>query len=315
MRSWFVGMLLGSLACATSGSGERAAPAGESSAVAAVAPAARANVPRVVRGNLTTELVPELGPEAQARLSRYLDVRRADIAGWDAGGTGLFVLTRLANVPQLHRVDTPLGMRRQLTFGSEGVDGFVASPNPASGAGILIADVGGSEDSQLYLLDARGEQRLISDGKSRNEAPVWAADGSRVAFSSTRRNARDFDLWVYDVTHPEAPPTLAYEASGQWKPLDWAPAGDALLVSHFISETKSELAVVVPGRGVVHEFRVAEPAVDVAFDGGVFGPDGKGVYYLSDHGGEHRALWAGRSCRSTTSRRSAFAPSPSCHPR
>jgi dipeptidyl aminopeptidase/acylaminoacyl peptidase len=291
MRSWFLGMLLGLVACATSGSGEREAPASESSAVAAVAPAARANVPRVVRGNLTTELVPELGPEAQARLTRYLDVRRADIAGWDAGGSGLFVLTRLANVQQLHRVDMPLGMRRQLTFGNEGVDGFAASPEATSAAGILIADVGGSEDTQLYLLDARGEQRLITDGKSRNEAPVWAEDGSRIAFSSTRRNARDFDLWVYDATRPDAPPTLAYEASGQWRALDWSPAGDALLASHFISETKSELSVVVPGRGVVHEFRVAEPGVDVAFEDGVFGPDGKGVYYLSDHGGEHRALW------------------------
>src|SRR5690349_19940710 len=116
MRSWFLGVLLGSLACSTSGSEQRATPANESSAVAAVAPAARASVPRVVRGNLTTELVPELGPEAQARLQRYLDVRRADIAGWDAGGSGLFVLTRLANVSQLHRVDMPLGMRRQLTF-------------------------------------------------------------------------------------------------------------------------------------------------------------------------------------------------------
>jgi dipeptidyl aminopeptidase/acylaminoacyl peptidase len=288
MRSWYLGMLLGSLACTSPG--DRATPASESSAVAAVAPEARA-APRVVRGNLTTELVPDLPPEAQQKLSRYLDVRRADIAGWDAAGKGLFVLTRLANVQQLHRVDMPLGMRRQLTFGSEGIDGFVAAPNAQAGAGILVADVGGSEDWQLYLLDARGEQRMITDGKSRNEAPVWSPDGARVAFSSTRRNGRDFDLWVYDATHPAAAPTLAYEASGQWMPLDWSPAGDVLLAHHFISETKSELAVIAPGRGVVHELRVAEPGVDVAFEGGVFGPDGKGIYYLSDHGGEHRALW------------------------
>jgi dipeptidyl aminopeptidase/acylaminoacyl peptidase len=245
----------------------------------------------VVRGSLTTELIPEPTQEASARLERYLDVRRADIAGWDAAGSGLFVLTRLANVTQLHRVDVPLGMRRQLTFGSEGVDGFVAAPDASRGAGILSADVGGNEDTQLYLLDARGGQRLITDGKSRNESPVWTLDGSRVAFCSTRRNSRDFDLWVYDATRPEVAPTLIYEASGQWRPLDWSPAGDVLLARHEISETNSELAVIAPGRGIVHELKVAAPGTDVAFEGAYFGPDGKGIYYVSDHGGEHRALW------------------------
>src|SRR5689334_290747 len=117
MRSWMRWISLGLLACAKPSAPDRGPP-GESSAVAAVAPAAPPDVPRVVRGALTTELIPEPTPEASARLERYLDVRRADIAGWDAAGSGLFVLTRLANVTQLHRVDMALGMRRQLTFGS-----------------------------------------------------------------------------------------------------------------------------------------------------------------------------------------------------
>jgi len=49
--------------------------------------------------------------------------------------------------------------------------------------------------------------------------------------------------------------------------------------------------VIAPGRGVVHEVRVAAPGTDVAFEEAFFGPDGKGIYYVSDHGGEHRALW------------------------
>src|SRR5262245_37501757 len=208
MRSWFPCILPALIACATSVSPERATSS-ESSAVAAVAPAGPSSVPRVVRGSITTELVPEPSAESRAQLDRYLDVRRADVAGWDAAGKGLFVLTRLANVTQLHRVDMPLGMRRQLTFGSEGVDAFVASPDASRGGGILVADVGGSEDTQLYLLDARGEQRLITDGKSRNQGPVWSSDGARVAFSSTRRNGRDYDLWVYDAAHADVAPTLA----------------------------------------------------------------------------------------------------------
>jgi dipeptidyl aminopeptidase/acylaminoacyl peptidase len=248
-------------------------------------------VPRVVRGSLTTELIPDLPSAARTKLERYLDVRRADVVGWDAAGPGLFILTRLANVTQLHRVDLPLGMRRQLTFGSEGVDAFVASPDAKRGGGIVVADEGGSENTQLYLLDAHGEQRLITDGKSRNESPVWSADGARIVYSSTQRNARDFDLWTFAATDPGAAPTLAYEANGMWSALDWSPAGDALLALHEISETKSELAVIVPGRGVQQKVEAGAPGADVAFAGGVFGPGGKGIYYVSDHGGEYRGLW------------------------
>jgi dipeptidyl aminopeptidase/acylaminoacyl peptidase len=266
---------------------------------AAKEPPARAGaseVPRVVKGNLTTELVPEVTRETQAQLDRYLNVRRADLAGWDAAGSGLYVLTRLANVTQLHRVDAPLGMRRQLTFDGEGVDVFVASPSAERGGGVVVADEGGNENTQLYLMDGRGGLRLITDGKSRNESPVWTDDGARLAFSSTQRNARDFDLWTLDVAAHDAKPVLAYEASGQWAVLDWSPRGDRLLALHEISETRGELVVIEPGRGVVQRIDPrnaagALAATDVAFAGGVFAAGGAGAFYLSDHGGEFRALW------------------------
>jgi len=263
-----------------------------SAAEAAPRVAVGSAVPRLVRGNLTTELVPDAPPAARERLDRYLDVRTADLAGWDAAGSGLYVLTRLANVSQLHRVDAALGMRRQITFGSEGVDAFVPSPDARRGGGIVVADEGGNEYTQLYLLDARGGQQLITDGKSRNESPVWSDDGSRVAFSSTQRNARDFDVWTFDVTRPGAKPELGFEGGGLWTSLDWAPDGERLLVLHEISETNAELAVVQPGQGITHAVRVgAAPGAEVAFAGGVFGPGGAGIYYISDHGGDLRSLW------------------------
>jgi hypothetical protein len=266
------------------------AVASATTAVVAATPT-KPGVPRVVRGALTTELVPAVPRETAQRLERYLNVRRADLAGWDTSGRGLYILTRLANVTQLHRVDMPLGMRRQLTFGAEGIDGFVASPDPKRPGGLIVADVGGDENAQLYALDARGHQTLLTDGKSRNGAPAWSSDGARVAFHSTRRNGRDFDLWTLDPRAPQAPHQLVYEAQGMWSPLDWSPRGDKLLVIHQVSETKSTLHVLEPGKGLVQQINPApKPEMDVAFEGAVFGPGGAGVYYVSDAGGDLRAL-------------------------
>src|SRR5262249_48645279 len=91
---------------------------------------------------------------------------------------------------------------------------------------------------------------------------------------------------------PQAAHVLAYEASGMWSPIDWSPAGDRLLVQHEISETRAEPFVLEPGKSLGTQIDpAAKPRIDVAFRGAAFAPGGKGVYYLSEAGGEFRGLW------------------------
>src|SRR5688500_18944624 len=70
---------------------------------------------RQERGNLILEGIPARDPALAARLTRYLDSRRAVFLDWLPDGA-MLVATRFGDTEQVHRVTAPLGMREQLTF-------------------------------------------------------------------------------------------------------------------------------------------------------------------------------------------------------
>jgi dipeptidyl aminopeptidase/acylaminoacyl peptidase len=198
----------------------------------------------------------------------------------------LLISTRFANVSQIHRVAMPFGFREQLTFGQEPAFGARWNPDPAREQFVFSSDQGGGEFFQLYLYDARTEAvRRITDGKSRNEDPVWSRDGRWIAFDSTARNGKDTDIWIAPAVL-SAPPHLAFQVDGAWQPDDWSPDGSHLLLSHFVSVRDESLwnldvqtgqaEPVAEGRGVATAARW-----DVT---------GQGFFYLTDQASEFRQL-------------------------
>jgi dipeptidyl aminopeptidase/acylaminoacyl peptidase len=111
----------------------------------------------------------------------------------------MLIRTRFANVPQLHRVAGPMMDRRQITFEAEPVGGSWA---PSGDVLVVQKDLGGNEFFQLHRLDT-GRLTLLTDGKSRNQAGAWSKDGRLIAYSSTRRNGTDTDLYVMDPRDPK----------------------------------------------------------------------------------------------------------------
>jgi len=108
-------------------------------------------------GNVILDHVPEIPERIGDRLSRYQDVRGASFRAWLPDSAGLYVTTRFADTSQLHRVDTPGGARRQLTFFAEPVGGVDRQP----GGSYLnfTMDEGGSEFYQIFLFDPAGGHR------------------------------------------------------------------------------------------------------------------------------------------------------------
>ncbi|HKY91479.1 MAG TPA: S9 family peptidase [Nevskiaceae bacterium] len=255
------------------------------SLVLATAGAHGAAVTRIEQGNLVTENVPPIPATLIERTNQFQQTRGAAFQGWTADG-GILITTRFAESAQVHRVAFPGGARTQQTFYPEPVQ----SALPArKGSGFLFSkDIGGNEFYQVYWFDpAQGRARLLTDGTSRNTEVTWSNKGDRVAFSTTRRNGRDFDLHVMALSDETSHPVL--EREGAWSVLDWSPDDRRLLVQKYISINESELWIVPLEKGVESmRFRMVKERV--AFADARFSRDGKGIWYVSDEGSDFRRL-------------------------
>ncbi len=256
-------------------------------ACAAPAAAQKAKAPEpkpssaVVReqaGNRISENIPPIPPELTERLRRYQNTRGAVFGGWS--DDCLLVSTRFAETAQAHRVCAPMGMREQLTFYPEPLAAIEAAPPRAKLDGFVFGkDVGGNEFWQLHWFDLKSrETTLLTDGKARNQGPLFSHDGTRFAWSSTARNGKDTDVWVMDFATRK--PRMLVTEGGQWNAMDFSPDGRELLVLKYVSAAESYPGVVDVATGRLEMLPV---------DGGKaalkdfrYSPDGRGVYYISD---------------------------------
>jgi dipeptidyl aminopeptidase/acylaminoacyl peptidase len=245
---------------------------------------------RLERGNLTFENIPQAPAELTEKLAGYLDARQATPLGWSPQGQ-LLIATRFADVEQLHLVEQPRGARRQLTFLHEPITEAAFSPDPARSAYVFLKDAGGNENAQLYY-QRLGEPaaRLLTDGKSLNGAPLWSNSGREVAFFSTARDGRSFDI---DIVDPESGnlPRLALAGDGSgavWSVLDWSPDDSKLLVLKEVSVSEGYLYIVDLANGQKREVEPSPAKVGIV--GAKFTRDGQGVYLISDRESEFARL-------------------------
>jgi Tol biopolymer transport system component len=193
-------------------------------------------------------------------------------------------LSAASNGAIAYRRSPPL--RRQLTWvdRSGKVVGTVGSPDvnslrdprvaPDGRRVAAIRTVAGNSD--IWVFEGARTSRLTFDD-ALDQMPTWSADGSRMAFSSTRSESVQADLYQ---TSPGAADDRLLFASAQTKtPNAWSPDG-RLLFHSTDPETANDLWILPPaGSPAVFlktPFREAH---------GVFSPDGRWVAYTSDQSG------------------------------
>ena len=242
-----------------------------------------------VPANLVAEGIPPLPPDLVEAAGRYGEFRAAALQSWHPTRREMLITTRFGATPQLHRVNHPGGARQQLTFSPEPIS--AASFQPLRGDNLIFSqDAGGGEFFQLYRYDlADGRSTLLTDGKSRNTGVRWSRDGTRIAWTSTRRNGRDNDVWLMDPQQPSQARLLAELQGGGWSVSDWSPDASQLALTEFLSANLSHLWLLDVATGHKTRLTPASPS-PVARSGAQFSPDGKTLYYTSDETSEFQQL-------------------------
>jgi dipeptidyl aminopeptidase/acylaminoacyl peptidase len=236
--------------------------------------------------NLIVDGIPPIPSALAEQVKRYTESRSATLLDWHPTRREMLVSTRFGQTAQVHRVKMPGGARTQLTFFPEKVSG--ARFRPAGGESFVFGrDVGGNERYQSFRFDPEtGSATLLTDGKARNSLGVWSRGGTKLAYTSTRRNGTDADLYVIDPTDPKSDTKVAELGVG-WSVLDWAPGDGTILVGEYVSINESYLWLVDVANGV-KTVLTPKGSGKAAYSGGQFTLSGKHVLTTTDRGSEFK---------------------------
>jgi dipeptidyl aminopeptidase/acylaminoacyl peptidase len=240
-------------------------------------------------GSLVLENIPEIPTSLVERMNQYQSTRWAALSSWNPNGKGILMLTRFAETAQLHIVDFPGGDRRQITFMKEPIGGGTYCPDTTYRGFMFTRDTGGNEFSQLYWFDLNtGRSDRISDGgRSQNSLPNWSNKGDRFTTVSTRRNGKDYDIYLCSMKNP-GDAKLILQQGGSWSAQDWSPDDKRVVVQNYISANKSFLHILDTETGKLEQINPSTE--DIAYGGSVWSADGSKIFIVSDQGSEFQVL-------------------------
>jgi dipeptidyl aminopeptidase/acylaminoacyl peptidase len=240
--------------------------------------------------NLVTDGIPKIPVSIAEGVDRYSNFRGATLDSWDPVKREILISTRFADTNQIHLVKMPGGARTQLTFFADRVDG-ASYPPTKNDSFVFSKDVGGGEFYQLYRYDvSSGDVTLLTDGKSRNTDTVWSHAGDRLVYGSTRRDGNDVDLWEIEPANPKTDHLLTQLQGGGWQALDWSPDANKILAAEFISANETYLWIVDAKSGEKTLITPKGGAEKIAYNGGRFSKDGKGIFVTTDKDSEFQRL-------------------------
>lgn len=219
-------------------------------------------------------------------VARYLNVRTATGAQMAPDGQSVVFLTGTTGLPQLWAARVVEGVTMapwQLTFGNRVQ---FASYSPDGRWIAYGSDRGGNERSQIFLVSPDGavERALTPADEHFRVWGGWSPRGGRIAYASSERNGRDFDIWLLDVDaegNAKGAPRMALRGAGNHGIAAWRPDGGALVLSQGRGEADNDLFLLDLATGRLDT--LFAPAKMSSYTAVQWAPDGRGFYLATNH--------------------------------
>lgn len=240
-----------------------------------------------VPANLTAKL-PPLPKSIMEDVKPYTESRGASFVSWHPVQKQMLISTRFGNASQIHQVKMPGGDRRQLTFFDEAPSG--GSFEPVKGEYFLFnKDKGGDEFTAMYRYDyATGKSTQIAgSARAQNGSITWNRQGTKILYTSTRRNSKDRDIYMMDPLNPASDKEVLQVNGGGWSIADWSDDEKQVLLNNEVSVNENSIWLYDMNTGKLERF-LPKKEERVVYEGGRFMNSGKSILVFTDSGKEFR---------------------------
>jgi len=154
---------------------------------------------------------------------------------------------------------------------------------------VLGWDTDGNEQQCLYRWDLGDSDPVLLTSELELAAfGAFEPNGPRMAYVSTRRNGKDFDIYVMDPLNAQSD-RMILAVEGMWRVAGWSRTADELLLMRAVSNVDSELYLLDIGTGSLRQ--IADDEDEASQHGSPqWSRDGNALYYTSDRGTEFSHL-------------------------
>jgi len=131
-------------------------------------------------------------------IGTFLQIGANSPAGYSWDGKDVYFTSSMSGAPQIYRL-TKDGWPYQLTTFEDGIDFFNLSYDGTMS--IIGASIGGSEQSQLYLMDTKTGRimPLTSGNEVQYGSATWSPDDSYIYYRSNEENKQDFFIYRMEI--------------------------------------------------------------------------------------------------------------------
>lgn len=211
-------------------------------------------------------------------IGTFLQIGANSPAGISWDGDKIFFRSSASGSSQIYRL-TEDGWPYQLTTFEDGIDYFVLSYNAQMA--IVGASVGGSEQSQLYLMDTEtGRVLKLTDFADVQIGSVtWAKNDKSIYYRSNEENKKDFFLYEMNVATGESKKIL--DNPGYNAIADISQDGNIMLIANYTSNVNNDLLILDLTTGKFEKLNDDDD--DVLYSSPTLMPDNKTIWLVCNN--------------------------------